>query len=82
MMDECFNFPSLKSVMGDEPKVACEVRGCHQTCRRDIEGGKQVERKIMQESGHGVHECSGHVDEYKSSVHGSTLHIIILFSDL
>lgn len=61
MMDECFNFPSLKSVMGDEPKVACEVRGCHQTCRRDIEAGKQVERKIRQESGHDVHECSGPV---------------------
>lgn len=46
LMDECFNFPPLESLMGDEPKVACKVRRTHQTHRQDGgETGTPAERK-------------------------------------
>lgn len=47
LMDECFNFPPLESLMGDEPKVACKVRRTHQTHRQDGgETGTPAERKL------------------------------------
>lgn len=46
LMDECFNFPLLESLMGDEPKGACKVRRTHQTQRQDGgETGTPAERK-------------------------------------
>lgn len=71
MMDECFNFPPLESVMGDEPKMAREVRGSHQTCRQDNKAGKWAERK----SGRGAGRCanvqgSGLTDECVSCLCG------------
>lgn len=71
MMDECFNFPPLESVMVDEPKMACEVRGSHQTCRQDNKAGNWAERK----SGRGAGRCanvqgSGLGDEGVSYLYG------------
>lgn len=45
LMDECFNFPPLESLMGDEPKVACKVRRAHQTRRQGGETDTPAERK-------------------------------------
>lgn len=55
LMDECFNFPPLESLMGDEPKVACKVRCAHQTHRQDGgETGTPAERKPGRWRGHEV----------------------------
>lgn len=52
LMDECFNFPPLESLMGDEPKVACKVRRAHQTCRQDGEAtGAAAERRSGRQGG-------------------------------
>lgn len=46
LIDECFNFPPLESLMGDEPKEARKVRRAHQTCREDGEAtGTPAERR-------------------------------------
>lgn len=52
LMDECFNFPPLESLMGDEPKVACKVRRAHQTCRQGGEAmGTPAERRSGRQRG-------------------------------